>query len=133
MHMQTRIPAAATALLLTAMAGLAAVTPDGAAQAGATHPSARAPHLTVTIKGTKTRPKLSTHTFRPGNTVFRVERKGTGGLIQVLRLKPGYSLQKASQDFAAAFGNTPDVAAIRRIDRKVVFYGGMETPRRGDP
>jgi hypothetical protein len=133
MHTRSRA-AATTALLLTAsVTGLAAV--GGPAQATRHTTAARsAPTLTVTVTTKKATNKLSTHTLRPGKTMFKVVRGGAGGLIQVLRLKPGYTIGDASSDFALAFpnGNTPpDVHAVRRVDRNVVFYGGMETPKPG--
>ena len=130
--MHTRSKAAATALLLTAStAGLA--LSDGSAQAiGSHHAStARAATLKVTIKSTKAGPKLSVHQLRPGNTLFKVVRGNAGGSIQVLRLKPGYSFKKAASDFGKAFGQTTDVMAVRRIDKNVVFYGGMPVPAKG--
>jgi|tagenome__1003787_1003787.scaffolds.fasta_scaffold20913254_1 hypothetical protein len=132
--MQTRYRAAATALLLTASAGLAAS--GGAAEASGTHhTSARATHsLTITVKTKAGSVVLSDARFRPGNTVFKVKNAGGRGLIQVLRLKPGYTLNDAFTDFALAFpsdeSTPPDLAAVRRIDRNVVFYGGVETPRK---
>lgn len=131
--MQTRYRAAATALLLTATTGLAAT---GAAQASGTHhPGARAAsRLVVTIKSTANGVKLSESKIRPGNTIFKVKKTdGPNGLMQLMRLKSGYSLPDAFTDFGAAFpqGNTPpDLAAVRRIDKNVVFYGGMETPHK---
>ena len=130
--MQTRHRAAATALLLTAATGLAAAT-GGTAQASGTHPGHRAaPKLVITIKSKAGAVKLSDDKFRPGNTIFRVKNmdgKASKGLIQILRLRPGYTLTDAFNDFALAFpsGNTPaDVAAVNRVYDNVVFYGGME-------
>ena len=129
--MQTRYRAAATALLLTATTGLAAT---GAAQASGTHhPSARgASKLVVTIKTKAHGLKLSESKIRPGNTIFEVKNAGGKGLIQVLRLKKGYTLTDAFSDFALAFpsdqSTPPDVPAVRRVDKNVVFYGGMTTP-----
>jgi hypothetical protein len=132
--MDTRSRAAATtALLLTASVGGLAAS-SGAAQASHTHPSDRAGSLTVTIKSTGKGPKLSQNTLRPGNTMFRVVRGNSGGSMEVLRLKPGYTFAEAAGDFAKAFpsGNTPpDVHAVRRIDKNVVFYGGMPVPAKG--
>ena len=128
--MQTRYRAAATALLLTATAGLAAT--GGAAEAsGSSHNRAAAPTLTITIKSKADAVKLSDRLFRPGNTVFKVKNidgQDSKGLIQVLRFKPGYTLADAGADFDAAFAEppTPDsIAAVNRIDDNVVFYGGM--------
>jgi hypothetical protein len=135
MHTRSRA-AATTALLLTAsVTGLAAT--GSAADASGSHPATAgraAPTLTVTITTHKTANVLSVDTLRPGKTMFKVVRKGAGGLIQVLRLKPGYTIGDAASDFALAFpdGNTPpDVHAVRRVDRNVVFYGGMPTPKPG--
>jgi hypothetical protein len=131
--MHTRSKAAATALLLTAAtAGLA--LSDGSAQAQGSHhvTSAHAPTLTVTITSKKAGPKLSVDKIRPGKTLFKVVRGGVGGSMQVLRLKKGYSLKQAASDFGKAFAETTDVQAVRRIDRNVVFYGGMPVPAKGD-
>lgn len=135
MDTRSRVAATATLLLTASVGGLAATS--SAAQAQHTHPAARAGALTITIKSTKSGPKLSQPSFRPGNTTFEVVRGNTGGLIQVMRLKAGYSTADAFKDFAAAFpsGNStpPDVKAVRRIDKNVVFYGGMETPAKKAP
>jgi hypothetical protein len=134
--MQTRYRAAATALLLTATAGMAAT--GGAAQAsGSHHTGAGASNkLVITIKSKAGAVKLSDDKFRPGNTIFKVKNadgKAARGLIQVLRLKDGYTLGDAFADFGAAFVETPtpeSIAAINRIDDNVVFYGGMPTPKK---
>ena len=129
--MQTRYRAAAASsvLLLAASAGLAAS--GGAAEAtGTHHTSARAAKsLTVKITSTKSGPELSTTMLRPGRTLFKVVRGNAGGSMQLLRIRSGYSLKKAGRDFGAAFsGNT---RAVRRLDRYVVFYGGMDVPAKG--
>jgi hypothetical protein len=129
--MQMQYRAAATALLLTATTGLAAA---GSAQAaGSHHPDARGSgKLVVTIKTKAHGLKLSDSKIRPGNTIFKVRNAGGTGLIQLLRLKPGYTLSDAFSDFAAAFPDNapPDVAAVNRVDKNVVFYGGMQTPHK---
>jgi hypothetical protein len=127
--------AATTALLLAASVGGLAAS-SSTAQATHAPPADRGAHsLTVTIKTTKQAPKLSQHSFRPGKTTFKVVRGNSGGLIQVLRLRKGYGLAHAFKDFAKAFPDNapPDVKAVRRIDKNVVFYGGMGTPRKGEP
>ena len=130
--MQTRYRAAATALLLTATAGLAAT--GGAAEASGTHhTSARAGAkiLTITVKSEAKSLKLSDTTIRPGRTVFRVKNidgKASRGLIQLLRLRAGYTAVDASNDIPAAFNG--DTAAVKRVDDGIVFYGGM--PAKGD-
>jgi hypothetical protein len=128
--MQTRYRAAATSLLLTATAGLAAT--GGAAEASGTHhTSARAAQLTVTITTSRKGLDLSTSRIRPGRTTFKVVRphKSGKGLIEVLRLRKGYSFADASKDFGGLFSG--DVAAVRRIDKNIVFYGGMPSPLLG--
>jgi hypothetical protein len=129
--MQTRYRAAATALLLTATAGMAAT--GGPAEASGTHHSAaRAKSLVITVKSKAHKVKLSDDTIRPGNTVFRVKNidaKQSKGLVQVFRLRKGYDLSQAFADFSQLFADPPtadSIAAVNRIDNKVVFYGGME-------
>ena len=130
MQTRYRTAAATSVLLLTATAGLAAT--GGAADASGTHhTSARVAgkSLTVTITSTKSAVELSRSTLRPGRTFFKVVRGNTGGSMQLLRIKHGYSLAKAGRDFGSAFsGNTK---AVRRIDKYVVFYGGMDVPAPG--
>jgi hypothetical protein len=127
--MQTRYRAAATALLLTATAGMAAT--GGAAEASGAHHAGKAASLTVTIKSKDGAVALSSDQIRPGNTVFKVRNvdgKASRGLIQIFRLKGSYPLDDAFADFAAAFPESgpPDLDAVNRIDDNVVFYGGME-------
>ena len=132
--MQTRYRAAATSLLLlTASAGIAAT--GGAAQASGTHhTSSRAAHTkTVTIKSHDGSLTLSDSNIRPGNTVFKVKNRGTRGLVQVLRLRNGYTLSDANNDIPQLFTDppTPDsIAAVNRVDKNIVFYGGMGAPKK---
>ena len=111
--MQTRHRAAATALLLTATAGMAAT--GGAAEASGTHHAGdrAARTLTVTIKSKAGAVKLSDDKIRPGNTIFKVKNvdgKASKGLVQVFRLRDGYTLDDAFADFGDAFGSSdPDV------------------------
>jgi hypothetical protein len=135
--MQTRYRAAATALLLTATAGMAAT--GGAAQASGSHHTGAgaAKTLTITIKNKAGAVKLSDDRFRPGNTIFKlknIDGKDSRGLVQIFRLRAGYELSDAFADFGAAFGSSDPavvVPAINRIDDNIVFYGGMEA--KGDP
>jgi hypothetical protein len=128
--MQTRYRAAATALLLTATAGMAAT--GGAAEASGTHhvSTRAAKTLVITIHDKKSGITLSDSRFRPGNTIFKVPAHGKGSDgLQVLRLKKGYSIGQAFSDLGAAFSG--DIPSIKRIDRNVVFYGGNQMHRRG--
>jgi hypothetical protein len=135
--MQTRYRAAATALLLTATAGMAAT--GGAAEASGTHHAGAkaAKSLTITIKSKADAVTLSQDQIRPGNTIFRVKNidgAASKGLLQILRLKGSYTLGDAFGDFALAFPESgpPDVDAVNRIDDNVVFYGGMEAKKSSD-
>jgi hypothetical protein len=133
--MHTRSSAAATALLLTASAAGLALTSGSTAQAAGSHANHRAaPKLVVTIKSKPSGPVLSDTKFRPGNTIFRVKKAGAGGLMQVFRLKPGYTIIDAGTDFGLAFpsdeSTPPDVNAVRRLDKNVVFYGGARVKQR---
>jgi len=133
--MQTRSRAAATtALLLTAsVTGLAAVS--GTAQATThAHTAARATNkLTVTITSTAHGPKLSLDTFSPGKTMFKVVRKNVGGTMEIVRFKHGYTIADFAADAPGLFADTPDLAAINRIDTNVEFYGGMPVAKKTDP
>jgi hypothetical protein len=127
--MQKRIHAAGTALVLAvSVTGLAAT---GGSALATTHHSAGRAASTLTVKITSQLKgiQLSTHTIRPGKTVFKVFRGHGGGQMQLMRFKPGYSLKEAGKDFGAAFNG--DVKAVRRIDRNVVFYGGIDVPAKG--
>jgi hypothetical protein len=128
--MQTRYRAAATALLMTATAGMAAT--GGAAEASGMHHAGKAAKsLTVTIRSTGTGPKVMADKIRPGFTTFKVERKAKGnGAIQLFRLKRGYSLKDLKQDLPKITSETVDVKAVRRIDRNVVFYGGGDVSKK---
>ena len=128
--MQMRYRAAATALLLTATAGLAAT--GGAAEATGTHhtSSRAASRLVVTVKTTASGMSLSEAKIRPGNTLFKVAPHGKGGTsVQMVRLRAGYSLTQAFSDINAAFGG--DVKAVRRVDKNMVFYGGASVAAKG--
>jgi hypothetical protein len=128
--MQTRYRAAATALLLTATAGMAAT--GGPAEASGTHHAGdkAAKSLTVTIKSTGQGPKVSVDKIRPGFTTFKIVRKakGSGGL-EVLRLKKGYTLKDLARDVPKITGDVANVKAVRRIDKNVVFYGGGDVSK----
>jgi hypothetical protein len=124
--MHTRSKAAATALLLGAsVTGLATTSGSAQAMGSRSETHARATTLTVNVPSTPSGPVLDVQTIRPGNTVFTFTRAGAGGGIEILRLRPGYSINQAGQDFGQLFSG--NVKAIRRIDKFVVFYGGAQT------
>ncbi|WP_151084165.1 hypothetical protein [Nocardioides cynanchi] len=129
MHTRSRA-AATTALLLTAsVTGLAAVS--GAAQATThTHTAARSAAAPVfTIKANKGSLKLSSAQIKPGKTMFKVVRGTANGSIQLLRLKSGYTLADLAADIGPLMAG--DVPTVQRVDKNVVFYGGMPIPAPG--
>ena len=91
--MQTRYRAAATALLMTATAGMAAT--GGAAEASGTHHAAKAAKSLTDhdqVQGRRREPVRGP--IRPGNTIFKVKNidgKASRGLVQIFRLKGGYT------------------------------------------
>ena len=78
----------------------------------------------------KRRITLAEPRLRPGNTVFHLHFSPTNGhaAVQVLRLRHGYTWDEFSADI-----ESDDLDALGRIDRRVVFYGGLpvspDTPR----
>ena len=75
-------------------------------------------HVRVTVR--KHRITRSKSGFRPGNTVFDLRSLNGGVAVQLLRLRSGYTFTEFRHD-----NESDSIKAIRRIDRKVVFYGGM--------
>ncbi|MGZ4497871.1 MAG: hypothetical protein ACXVWZ_10370 [Nocardioides sp.] len=128
MHVLTRIAASAT-LLATALTGATAAPPLASAAPHATPVATRpagatqAPPVRVAVHiakdGSITR---DTTGFRPGSTIFDVTSDGGHGSLELMRLRPGYSLKEIQKDFGGLFKG--DLHAIRRIDRSVDFYGG---------
>lgn len=133
MHTLTR--KAAVGLLMSLALGGTALAAPGTADAAPHDTAARstlarpAPpvvvHLTVTQDGL-TRSRTG---FRPGWTTFTVATRGPGGSVEVARLAPGYTLNMLRKDFKGLFSG--DVKAVRRIDRKVDFYGGAPVRKSG--
>ena len=127
--MRTRSALAASALLATATLAAAAGLTGGAAHAA--HPSrhpttARAVELDITVTSTKTTVTISSTTFAPGNTVFDIV--GKGGL-EILSLKPGYTIENLFKDARKLFSG--DVKTVRKIDKKVTFWGGAQGSKGG--
>jgi hypothetical protein len=128
MHIRSRA-AATTALLLTvSVSGLAAT--GGSAQATMhTHTSSRAAAPVVTIKANFHSLKISTDKIRPGKTMFKVVRGRANGSIQLLRLKSGYTIKDLAADIGPLMNG--DVPTVKRVDKNVVFYGGIPIPAPG--
>lgn len=116
--------AAAVAVISTAALATGLVAAAGPASASSL---SKVPVVRVHISNTALT-LSSGHTLHAGRTMFRVlTRHGEHGL-QVVRLRPGYSLQQAGADINAAFSG--DVAAVKRVDHKISFRGGTgATPK----
>ncbi len=82
----------------------------------------RVPALVVNVHVGKHHLTRSRTGFRPGNTVFNVYYSPARGhaAVQLVRLRHGYAFEELRADL-----ESDDVSAIRRIDRKAIFYGGM--------
>jgi hypothetical protein len=112
----------------TASGAIATATNTSATTSTGAHAAAeRAAMLTVQVTVTESGITRSRTGFRPGNTLFQLTAEDARAAVQLLRLRKGYTLSEFRSDFA----DDENLAAIRRIDRKVVFYGGMPAgPRR---
>ena len=109
--------------------GAAAVTAVALSAAIATSPasaSARAgiPTVTVHVGGGKIGFVSGSTTLHAGRIAFRVITGSGDHILQIARLRHGYTLQEAGQDFSKAFGGNTD--AIARVDDNVIFRGGAE-------
>ena len=122
------------ALVLTLALAVSPITVPGAANAhdAARSPAARSttsrrPALVVDVQVGKHHITRSRTGFRPGNTVFNVYFSPTRGhaAVQLVRLRQGYTFDDLRADLESG-----DLGAIRRIDRKAVFYGGMPATHR---
>jgi hypothetical protein len=123
-----------TSLVLTLSLAGSAIAVRGTADAAgtgrntvagfATH---RGPALVVNVHVKKHHITRSRSGFRPGKTIFNLYLPALHGhaALQLLRLRHGYTFEEFRAD--AANGALP---AIRRIDRKAVFYGGMPVTHR---
>ena len=119
----------AAALAMTVLAPLSLTLPSAwSTSATATlnhaprvsHAPARAAAVRVHVTVRKHRIIRSRNGFRPGKTVFDVRSPGGPAAIQLLRLRKGYSLADFRKD-----AESDSLQALRRIDRKVVFYAGL--------
>ena len=129
-------PILATALALTISAAGSVILPSAwstpatavtgrASRIGDAPARAAAVHVHVTVR--KHRIKVSKSGFRPGNTVFDVRsRNGGSAGVQLVRFRSGYTFADFRHDL-----ESDNLAAIRRIDRLAVFYGGMPVSPRG--
>lgn len=125
--------AAAGLVLALAVPGSATAVPGAADAAGPVQRVAvrsatnRAPAVVMNVRVGKHQITRSRSGFRPGNTVFNLHYSTARGhaAVQLLRLRHGYSFKEFRADAASG-----ELAAIRRLDRKAIFYGGMPLSHR---
>lgn len=111
--------------LPSAWPALATTTSDPAASTSQGPASAATLHVNVTVG--KHRITRSRNGFRPGNTIFDLRSSGGGrAAIQLLRLRRGYTFAEFRHDV-----ENDSIKALRRINQKAVFYGGMPVYKRG--
>jgi len=104
-------------------AALITVPYAGAAVPVATNAeTAQKPAHEVDVYVGKRRITFAEPRLRPGNTVFHVHFSPTRGhaAVQLLRLRNGYTFHEFSDDI-----ESDDLSALDRIDRRVIFYGGL--------
>lgn len=120
-----------TAVIAVAAAAVAGAGFTGGAAAASPHSShvARVAHsgtvTTVGVTATVKRISMSRHTIPAGPIEFDVSTNDSRShTVQLARLRNGYTLQQAHHDINKAFKG--DVDAIRRVDTKIVFRGGVQ-------
>jgi hypothetical protein len=89
--------------------------------------SNRLPALVVNVRVSKHHITRSRSGFRPGNTVFNLSylpARGYGA-VQLVRLRHGYSFKEFAADVSS-----DALPALRRVNRKAIFYGGMPVTHR---
>lgn len=135
MNTRPRFVAAALAVTVTASLSLSLSPAPSTAAPPAAHTGlapatdrapARAPALHVRATVWKHHITSSRTGFRPGYTMFDLRTRGGTAAVQLLRLRHGYTLREFRRDIGSE-----SLGAVRRIDRKVAFYGGMPVSRRG--
>lgn len=124
MSIRTRVGAVAVSGVACTVVGLA--VPAGVASAA---PAPSGPR-TVTVTVSKSAITFAGGTsLHAGTSIFKVVTPAGDHELQLLQLHKGYSLQQAGEDFNRAFSG--NVAAVRRVDKNVTFFGGAEaTPSR---
>jgi hypothetical protein len=104
-----------------AAVGAAAVVPATSAGASTGVP-------TVTVKmGAKTIGVVGGSHLHAGRVILKVTAGSGDHVLQLLRLKPGYTAAQAKKDADASFNG--DLKALRRVDTKVVWLGGAEATK----
>ena len=119
--MRFRKSIALSAAAITA-ASLGAAAVVGSAPAGA-RAVAGIPTVTVHVGSGKIG-LIGGNTLHAGKIAFRVITGSGNHILQIARLRHGYTLQQAGQDFPKAFRGNLD--AIARVDDNIGFRGGAQ-------
>jgi hypothetical protein len=129
MNPRTRSAGVALALVVSlAGTGAATTSADAIPSASVTHRVAeKAAAVVVDVTVGKNGITRSANRFRPGNTLFNIRSAGLRGSIELVRLRQGYTLKMLRRDFGKSFSG--DLKALRRINHRAIFYGGMPVRR----
>ncbi len=112
---------AALALSASPLSSAGAVTAHGQPRSAAVTTTGHVP--TIVAHMSKSAIHLSVgHRVHAGRMIFSVKTRKGSHQLQILRLHKGYTMRQAGADINKAFGG--DVAAIRRVDRRITFLGG---------
>lgn len=120
--------------LRVVVAGAFALLAAGVATAGARaerHEGAEGRATTLTVDMSTKAVKIEgSKTRHAGRFVFHADAGGHGHVLVVASLAKGYALHDALKDVNAALNHNgrPEMAAIRRIDHKIHWYGGVSAP-----
>lgn len=109
-----RAAAVATA---TAAVTAAAVVPAATANAGGV------PTVTVKMSSKTISVAGGTH-LQAGRVIFKVTAGSGDHVLQLFRLRSGYTAGQARKDTDASFNG--DLKALKRVDTKVIWLGGAE-------
>lgn len=117
--------AGATAIMTTLGVGITTVAVQASSSTLPTL-TVRISSNTITLSGPGVRHANGGYSIRAGRYHFHVESVSGDHALQIAALHNGYTKEQAQQDFGTQ--GPPDVAAVRRIDNGVLFYGGAEAP-----
>jgi hypothetical protein len=121
---RTRATAAAAATALFAVtAALSVATP---AQAAVKTVRVHISDSAISFSGGGATTSNGVTTLHAGRYHFHAMTGGGAHSLQFVRLQNGYTLDQALQDFQTLNGDTPDIAAVQRIDHGVLFLGGVD-------
>jgi hypothetical protein len=121
MHLRTR----GTALTAAALTALALVGPQAVAADAGPRSTTAAKAQVVVAHMTASRIRLSDDTVHAGRILFKAKTTDGGHVLQVARLRNGYTIEQAGPDIEKAMQG--DVPAVQRVDHGISFRGGVAT------